>query len=198
MATRRRLADYRRDFGTPCNLGIACFLIEHGVVTLNYRTIKSPRHALAHMGRRCGGYLVGQTRLLVSKLPCRGNGLVGRSGHVEQHFAQMGATRRTANSSVNGFAPARTQFAANQQVHALGCFVAFRMRNVSHVGKHLVNDELVVNREANAQAMNGLSRFARALAWNHEVVGFDVSERSFYVPHTVFPFKAGIDHGACV
>jgi len=83
-------------------------------------------------------------------------------------------------------------------VHALGCLVAFWMRNVSHVGEHLVDDELVVYREANVQAMNGLSRFARALAGNHEVVGFDVSECSFYVPHTVFPFKTGIDHRACV
>jgi len=46
--------------------------------------------------------------------------------------------------------------------------------------------------------MNGLSRFARALAGNHEVVGFDVGESSFNVPHAVFSFKAGIDHGACV
>ena len=83
-------------------------------------------------------------------------------------------------------------------MHALGRLVAFWVRNVSHVREHLVNDELVVNREANAQAMNGLSRFAGPLAGNHEVVGFDVSERSFYVPHTVFPFKAGIDHGACM
>ena len=114
MAARRGMGDYRRDFGAPCNLGIACFLIEHGVVTLNHRTVECPRHALAHMGRGRGGYLVGQSSLLVSKLARRGNGLVSRSGHVEQHFAQMGATCRAANSSVNGFAPARTQFAANQ------------------------------------------------------------------------------------
>ena len=148
------------------------------------------------MGRRCGGHLVGQASLLVSKMARGGNGLISRCGHIEQHLAQMGATGNATNLSVNGFAPTCTQFAANQFVHTLGGFVAFRVRNVSHVGVHRVNDELVVNREANVQAMNGLSRFARALAWNHEVVGFDVGEGGFNVPHAILPFKAGIDHGA--
>ena len=139
---------------------------------------------------RRGGYLVRQAGLLVSKLTRRGNGLVGCSRHIEQHFAQMGATSNAANLSVNGFAPTCTQFAANQFVHALRCLVAFWVGYVGHVGEHIVNDELVVNCQANAQAMNGLSRFTGALAGNDKTVGFNVNQRCFNVPHAIFPFKA--------
>ena len=58
------------------------------------------------MRRRCGGNRIGQTGLLVSKLPRRGNGLVSRRGHVEQHLSQMGAPGNAANVRINGFAPA--------------------------------------------------------------------------------------------
>ena len=139
---------------------------------------------------RCIGHFFGQASLLFSKLKGRGNGLVGRGSHVEKHFAQMGASGNAANVSVNGFAPTCTQFAANQFVHPLGCFVAFRVWFVSHVGEHIVNDELVVDRQANAQVMNGLTRFTGVLAWNDKTVGLDVGERGFNVPHAVFPLEA--------
>ena len=190
MVARDTVADYRRDCGVRCLLGSVGFLIKHGVMALHHWTIQGPRHAFAYMGRWCGGHLVGQASLLVSKLTCRGNGLISRCGHVEQHLTQMGATGNPTNLSVNGFAPTCTQFAANQFVHTLGGLVAFWVRNVDHVCEHLVYGELVVNREANVQAVNGLSRFTGALAGNDKVVGFDVGECSFNVPQAVFPFKA--------
>jgi hypothetical protein len=39
-----------------------------------------------------------------------------------------------------------------------------------------VDDELIVHGQANVQTMNGLTGLARALAGNHEAVGFDVGE----------------------
>ena len=75
-------------------------------------------------------------------------------------------------------------------MHALGCLVTFWVWNVSHVSDHIVNDELIVHGEANVQTMNGLAGFARALAGNDEVVGFDVGEGGFNVPHAIFSFIA--------
>ncbi len=81
-------------------------------------------------------------------------------------------------------------------MHALGGLVAFWVGNVRHVGDHIVDDELIVHREANVQAVNRLASLTRALAWNDEAVGFDVGECGFNVPHAVFAFKAGIHRGS--
>jgi hypothetical protein len=59
-----------------------------------------------------------------------------------------------------------------------------------HVSDDIVNDELIVHSEANAQAVNGLTGFPRALAGNDKVVGFDIGEGRFNVPHAVFPLEA--------
>ena len=75
-------------------------------------------------------------------------------------------------------------------MHALGGLVTFWVGNVRHVGVHIVDDELIVHREANVQAVNRLSGLARALAWDDEAVGFDVGECGFNVPHAVFPLEA--------
>ena len=55
-----------------------------------------------------------------------------------------------------------------------GGSVTVWMRVVCQVGDHIVNFEVVVYGKANVQTVNGLAGFQRALAWNDEVVGFDV------------------------
>ena len=81
-------------------------------------------------------------------------------------------------------------------MHALRGLVTFWVGNVRHVGDHIVDDEMIVYREANVQAVNRLAGFSRALAWDDEAVGFDVGECGFDVPHAVFALKAGIDRGS--
>ena len=75
-------------------------------------------------------------------------------------------------------------------MHTAGCLIAFRVRNVGHVGGHIVNLELVVDLQANAQAVDRMAGLLGALAWNDEGVSFHICERSFDVPKTIFSFKA--------
>ena len=86
-------------------LNLAWFFVEHGVVALHHWSVKGPRHAFANVRWRCCGSRVGQAGLLISKLLSRRNGLIGRGGHVEQHFSQVGASCYAANVGVDGFAP---------------------------------------------------------------------------------------------
>ena len=81
-------------------------------------------------------------------------------------------------------------------MHALGGLIAFWVGNMRHVSEHIVDDELIVHGEANVQAVNRLTCFARALTGNDEALGFHVGECGFNVPHAVFSLEAGIDCGS--
>ncbi len=142
------------------------------------------------MGRRRGGNFVGQARLLRFELTRGGNGLVGRGGHVEQHLAQMGTACNAAQVRVDGFAPTRPQGAAHQLVHVERGTLTFWVGDVGHVGDQVMDFEIIVHRESNVQAMNGLTCFQGALARNNEVVGFDVCQSGFNVPQAIPAFKA--------
>ncbi len=174
-----------RHCGAPISLRLSQglrFSEKHRVVTFHHGSVKSPGHALAHMWRWRGRNLFRQARLLRSELARRGDRLVGRRRHVEQHFTEMRAAGYAANVGINGFTPPRTQGAAHQFVHVQRGTVTFWVGNVSHVGDHIVNFEVVVYREANVQAVNGLTRFQGALARDDEVVGFDICQSGFNVP----------------
>jgi hypothetical protein len=64
------------------------------------------------------------------------------------------------------------------------------------VGDYIMDDELIVHREANVHTVYRLACLTRALAWDDEAVSFDVGECGFDVPHAVFAFKARIDRGS--
>lgn len=64
------------------------------------------------------------------------------------------------------------------------------MRNVFHVGVDIQNFEMVVHRQADVQAMNGIAGRQWTLAGNDEVIGFDVGQSGFNVPQAVFTLKA--------
>lgn len=155
---------------------------EHRVVPLCDRAIKSPRHALAHMGWGRGGGDVWLACLLVFELTGRRNGLIGRSGHVEKHLTKVCTTRHATNVRLDGFAPTRAQSTANQLVHVERCPRTLWVGDVGHVGDHVQNFEIIVHREANVQAMKGLTGFQGVLARDDEVIGFDIRQCRFNVP----------------
>ena len=122
--------------------------------------------------------------------------MIGRRGHVEKHLTKVCASRHAANVRLNGFAPTRAQSTANQLVHVERCPRTLWVGGVCHVGDHVQNFEIVVHREANVQAMKGLTGFQGALARDDEVVGFDVGQCRFNVPEAIFALKSRIDHGS--
>jgi hypothetical protein len=101
--------DYRRLCkGTEISILVG-FFEEHRVVALHHGTVKGPSFALADkVGRRRRRFLW-HPSLLLPKLDSVGNGLKSRSGHVEQHFSQMGASLNTANVGIYGSSPSSAQ-----------------------------------------------------------------------------------------
>jgi hypothetical protein len=74
--------------------------------------------------------------------------------------------------------------------------MAFKVRNMCHVGDHIQNFQLVIDGESNAQSVDGGTRLLGALTGNDEGITFDIREGGFNVPQAVFSLKARIDHGS--
>lgn len=128
----------------------------------------------------------------------RWQGLESGGGHVEQHLAQVGAAVQATHLLVDGFAPAFAHAAAFELMHIHGALAALRMWNVVQRGGHVVNEHVVVNRQANAQAVDGLVCREGRLVGHLKGIGLDVGQRRFNVPKSIFTVIAKKNNGTGV
>ena len=128
-------------------------------------------------------------------LPGR-QGLVGGGGHVEQHFAQVCTALGAAHMFVNDFSPARAHGAADQLVHAMWGAGALGVRDAVHRGGDVLDDHLVVERDADFQAVDRLVGRKRPFVGNFKTKGFDIGQLGFNVPQAVFAVIALVHHGS--
>ena len=152
--------------------------------------------ALAQEIGRLGHFGVGLACQFAA-LPLAGRqGLVGGSRHVEQHLAQVGAAVGAAHMLVDDLAPARAHGAADEFVHVVWRAGAFGVGDVVHGGGDVLDDHLVVERDADFQVVDGLIAREKPFVGHLEAKGLDVRQLGFDVPQTVFAVKALVHHGS--
>ena len=155
-----------------------------------------PAVALAQKIGRLGHFGVGLAcQFAALPLACR-QGLVSGRGHVEQHLAQVGAAVGAAHVLVDDFAPAWAHGAADEFVHAVWGADAFRVRDVVHRGGNVLNDHLVVERDADFQAVDRLITWKKPFVGHLKTESFDVGQFGFDVPQSVFAVIALVHHGS--
>ena len=126
----------------------------------------------------------------------RRQGLVGGSRHIGQHFSQVRAALGAADVRIDDFAPARAHGVADQLVHAMRCARALGVGDVIHRGGDVLDDHLVVERDANFQAVDRRLGGKRLLVGDLKIVGFHIGQFGFDVPQTVFTVKALVNNGS--
>lgn len=171
---------------------------KHWVRALHRGAVVGPAVALPQIERRLSHRRLRLARQLTALPLTRGQSLVCRRGHVEQHFAQVCAPRGAAHMLVDHFAPTRSHGAANQFVHAVGRACAFGMGNVVHRSCNVLNDHLIVQGDAHFQAMNRFLRWKWPLGGHLKTIGFHVCQMGFNVPQPVLAVIALEDHGSGV
>ena len=123
-------------------------LEKHRISPLHRRAVIGPAVALAQEIGRLGDFGLGLAcQFAALPLAC-GQGLVGGRGHVEQHLAQVGAAVGAAHMLVDDLAPARAHGATNELVHVVWRAGAFGVGDVVHGGGDVLDDHLVVERDA--------------------------------------------------
>lgn len=143
-----------------------------------------------------GHFGVGLAGQLAALPLAGGQCLVGGRGHVEQHFAQVGAAVCAAHMLVDDLAPARAHGAADEFVHAVWCPAAFGVRDVVHGCGDVLDDHLVVEGDADFQVMDRLVAGEKPFIGYLEAEGLDVGQLGFDVPQAVFAVKALVHHGS--
>ena len=177
-------------FGNPPRLE------KHRIRPLHRRAVIGPAVALAQVEGGLGDFGLGLAGHFAAVPLACGQGLVGGGGHVEQHFAQVGAAFGAAHVFVDDFAPARAHGVADQFVHAVRCARALGVGDVVHGGDDVLDDHFVVQRDADLQAVDRFIGREGALVGHAEAKGFHVGQFGFDVPQAVFAVIAVVNDGS--
>ncbi len=171
-------------------------LVKHRISPLHRWAVKGPSVALAQEKGWFRDFGLGLTDGLAALPLAGGQGLVGGRGHVEQQLAQMGAAAGAAHMGLDGFAPAGAQGAAFEGVHVHVGTGAFGVGDVVHRSGDVLDHHLVVNGQADAQAVDRLVGWEGAFVGDLKAVSLDIGQLGFDVPQAVFTVKALVHHGS--
>lgn len=163
---------------------------------MHRRAVVSPTVTLAQVVGRFGDFGLGLTSLFAALPLACGQGLVGGGGHVEQKFSQVGAACGAAHVFVDDFAPARPHGLADQFVHAMRCAGAFGVGDLVHRGHDVLDDHLVVERDADFQVVDGFLGRKGALVGHPKAKCLHVGQFGFDVPQTVIAVIAAVHDGS--